>query len=70
MNRKQLIIMWVGLLLAIGVWLEGNRDEQREYIPIIVVVTVGLLISFSNKSHKAQIIEELRKDTKDKKGYS
>jgi endonuclease V-like protein UPF0215 family len=66
MNKKQLIVMWIGIMLASFVWLEGMEQEQEIYIPIIAVVTIGLIITFSNKNRKAQIIEELRKDTKDK----
>jgi len=69
MNKKQLITMWVGILLVSLVWHDGHPYDQETYIPIIVVVTVGLIISFSNKTvAKLQAAEKLRKDTKDKEG--
>ncbi|MBN1795311.1 MAG: hypothetical protein JW804_01430 [Sedimentisphaerales bacterium] len=65
MNKMQLIMMWLGILLSSLVWLDGNKQEQKMFIPIIIVATVGLIISSSNKSRKEQIIEKIRKETRD-----
>ncbi len=68
MNKKQLITMWIGILLSSIVWHDYPYD-RKTYIPIIVVVTVGLIISFSNKTAASlRVAEKLRQDTKDKEG--
>ncbi len=58
--------MWLGIVLASLVWCEGTKHEQKMYIPIIIVATIGLIISFSNKSRKERVIEKIREDMKNK----
>jgi hypothetical protein len=68
MNKTQLIIMWLGILLSSLVWLGGNKQEQKMFIPIIIIATVGLIISSSNKSQKERTIEKIREEIRDNKG--
>ncbi|MHC4417868.1 MAG: hypothetical protein ACYSU6_04695 [Planctomycetota bacterium] len=55
MNKKQLIVMWVGILFAILAWLNRFDEDtpmMSTSIPIIAVITGGLVISFSDRNYK------------------
>ncbi|MFA5554616.1 MAG: hypothetical protein WDA68_08710 [Phycisphaerae bacterium] len=51
MNKKQLITMWSGTILVSLIWLEGLSSEIRTYIPLVVVMTVVLILSLSDKNY-------------------
>jgi len=50
-NKKQLITMWSGTILVSLIWLEGLSSEIRTYIPLVVVMTVVLILSLSDKNY-------------------
>jgi len=43
--------MWSGTILVSLIWLEGLSSEIRTYIPLVVVMTVVLILSLSDKNY-------------------
>jgi hypothetical protein len=57
LNRKQLLVMWLGLLLTAYLWIgsssfpEGSYAERVDsrYAQMIAVVTLALVLSLANR---------------------